>query len=146
MSQSAIKEWLRGCIEIPRNKWTQLPDNSQICYFKKDGKFVKSGYVKLHYSKDGEDYVRYGSKLGSWNGDKYYKEFTIKLSNIKQIYKRVSQDAIFEYKLIQLSMDKKIAELSARQDQLDAASKKIVRLIKKLHNIKSLEDMRNSLS
>jgi hypothetical protein len=146
MSKAEIDEWLKGCIEIPTSKWTTLPDNSQICYFKKDGGFVKSGFVKLSFEKEGERYIRYGSKLGSWSGDKYYKEFTLKLSNVKKLYKRVSQDAIFEYKLISAKISTRMKELETKQDDLDRSVKKVVMLIKKLHNIKSLDDIRNSAS
>jgi guanyl-specific ribonuclease Sa len=146
LTAAEIKEWLRGCIEIPKDKWRTIPDNSHVSYVKKDGKFVKGGFIRLQYSKDGEHYIRYGSKLASWPGDKYYREFTIKLSNTSKIYKRVSQDSIFEFKVMQMNFDKQMQTVIDRQDQLDGSIKKIVKLIKKLHNIKSLDDMRNSMS
>ncbi len=148
MTPKEVETYLKDCIKIPREKWMSLPDNSQIAYYKNDGKFVKSGYIKLAYSKDGEDYIRYGSKLCQMNNDKYYREFTIKLSNIKSIYKRVSQDAIWEYHIMQVkvdrmlaSFDKKITDMQERIDQNEKCSKKIVRLIKKLHKIESLNDL-----
>lgn len=148
MTPSEIEVYIKSCIKIPRSSWTSIPDNSQICYFKKDGKFVKSGFVKLSYSKNGNDFIRYGSKLSPMAGDKYYREFTINLSNISQIYKKVSQDAIWEYKLIRLETSKKmeefetkLAEMQERVDQSENSAKKIVKLIKRLHKIQSLDDL-----
>lgn len=155
MTEAEIELYLKNCIQIPRQSWMTIPDNSQICYYKKDGNFVKSGYIKLSYSKNGNDFIRYGSKLNAVPNDKYYREFTINLSNIKEIYKKVSQDAIWEYKIIRLEMAKKMEEfeqkLAKMQETVDQTDKKternregsekIVKLIKRLHKIKSLNDL-----
>ncbi len=149
MSDDEIQDYLKNCILIPKSKYTSLPDNSQICYFKNDGGFVKSGFIKLIYSKDGNDFIRYGSKFNTYGNDKYYKEFTINLSNVKELYKKIDQNAIFEYKIIKKDFtqqlteyDSKIEELQTKIESLESQNKKIIKLIKKLHNITSIDDIK----
>jgi hypothetical protein len=133
---------LQGSIKIPKSKWGSLPDNSEICYFRNDGKFVKKCFIKTFYEKSGDKYVICSNKLNRAQGDKYYSEYRLKLSNIKEIYKRVSQDSIIEYKLIKARLDKEIdvlketiSGLEARLTKEEESSKRIVKLIKHLHDI-----------
>lgn len=157
MTDEEIKEYLKGSILIPKSQWKELYDNSNISYIKTDGGFVKSGFIKLIYNKDNEDYIRYGSKLDKYTNDKYYKEFTVKFSNIKELYKKIDNSAIIEYKLIKerinttlskftediSNINDKINSLQDKINKLDENHIKVVKLIKTLHNIKSLDDIKN---
>lgn len=157
LSDDEIAEYLKGSILVPKSQWKDLYDNSNISYIKNDGGFVKSGFIKLIYNKDDEDYIRYGSKLDRYNNDKYYKEFTVKFSNIKDLYKKIDNSAIMEYKLIKENikntlsnftdeltrLDDKVNEMNEKIIKLDENHVKIVKLIKKLHNINSLDDIKN---
>ena len=157
LSDEEIAEYLKGSILVPKTQWKDLYDNSNISYIKNDGGFIKSGFIKLIYNKDDEDYIRYGSKLDRYNNDKYYKEFTVKFSNIKELYKKIDNSAIMEYKLIKenikntllsftdelIRLDGKVNEINEKLVKLDENHIKIVKLIKKLHNINSLDDIKN---
>jgi hypothetical protein len=157
LSDEEIAEYLKGSILVPKYQWKDLYDNSNISYIKNDGGFVKSGFIKLIYNKDDEDYIRYGSKLDRYNNDKYYKEFTVKFSNIKALYKKIDNSAIMEYKLIKENikntlsnfteeltrLDDKVNDMNEKIIKLDENHVKIVKLIKKLHNISSLDDLKN---
>jgi hypothetical protein len=156
LSDEEIAEYLKGSILIPKDQWKDLHDNSNISYIKNDGGFIKSGFIKLIYNKDDEDYIRYGTKLDRYANDSYYKEFTVKFSSIKKLYKKIDNSAIIEYKLINekikstLSgfteelklLDEKFNELNVKMVKLEENNVKIVNLIKKLHNLKSLEDIK----
>ena len=153
--QFSPEDYLKGCIEIPKERWVDIPLNSQICYYKNDNKFVKAGFVKLIFNKKDQDYMIYGTKLDKYTNDKYYKEFTIKLSNVKKLYKRIDQDAIVEYKLIKASIsntlkeyEKNILELNSKINILEERlnkeeknSRKILKLIKYLHKSESLDNI-----
>ena len=157
LSDEEIVEYLKGSILIPKTQWKDLYENSNISYIKNDGGFVKSGYIKLIYSKDDEDYIRYGSKLDRYNNDRYYKEFSVKFSNIKELYKKIDNSAIIEYKIIKtnikntlatftedlVKLDEKFNDLNEKINKLDENHIKIIKLIKTLHNIKSLDDIKN---
>lgn len=139
-----------GFILIPKNRWKQIPDNSQISYDRKDGKHVKSAYLKVSYSKDGEDYFLCGNKLNKYANDKYYSEYRLKLSNVDNIWKKISQDSIIEYKLIRAKLEAELSEMRSIIERLEErlkkeedSSKKIVKLIKHLHNIKNLDELKN---
>ncbi len=152
MSEDEIKEYLKDSILIPKADWLNLPDNAQISYFKKDGGFVKSGFIKLIYNKNDEDFIRYGSKLNSGYGDKYYKEFTVNLNNIDEIWKKVDQGAVKEYQIIKNKINssfteytERIQELEGKVAKLNDDNVKILKLIKKLHKLESLDDLKRQL-
>lgn len=152
LTDGEIEEYLKSSILIPKDKWKDLQDNSQISYFKKDGGFVKSGFIKLIYTKEDEDYIRYGSKLGAYHGDKYYREFTVKFSNIDKLYKRIDQGAITEYKLIKENINQILLKYTERIDELEVKLNKAndditrtLNLVKKLHKIENLNDLKKIL-
>lgn len=141
--------YLKGSIKIPKQKWDSMPENSEISYVRLDGKFVKKSYVKIFYEKNEEKYMLCSNKLQKFNNDKYYSEYRVKLSSVYDIYKRVSQDSIIEYKLIKAKLEKelnylktKIEGLEERIKNEEESSKKIIKLIKHLHNIKSLDELK----
>lgn len=156
LTESEIKEYLKSSISIPKDQWETLPVNSFISYIKEDGKFIKGGYVKLIFNKKNNTYMIYGTKLDKYNNDKYYKEFTINLSNIKEIYKKIDQSAILEYQIIKTNITKlidntnnKLEEILTRLSQsekkiikLEENHYKTLKLIKNLHNIKSLDNIK----
>lgn len=141
--------YLAGSIRIPKNKWTSLPENSEISYYRKDGKFVKKSFIKVFYEKNNEKYMMCSNKLAKYAGDKYYSEYRVKLSTLAEMYKRVSQDSIIEYKLIRVKLEKEletmkytIESLESRLKAEEESSKKIIKLIKHLHNISSLDQLK----
>lgn len=106
------QEYLKGSIKIPKDKWHILPEGSEISYYRDNGKFVKRAFIKLYYNKNDEDYFMCSNKLHKFPGDSYYSEFRLKLGAVTEIYKRISQDSIIEYKLIKAKLDQTIEELS----------------------------------
>lgn len=144
-------DYLKGSIKIPKSKWNSLPENSEISYIRKDGKFVKKSFIKIVYEKNGEKYMLCSNKLNKYANDKYYSEYRVKLSTLSELYKRVSQDSIIEYKLIKLKLEKELDSMRLRLENFEnrlkseeESSKKIVKLIKHLHNIKSLDELKSS--
>lgn len=165
MNTEEINDFLKNSILIPKEQWQQLPLNSFISYFKEDGKFVKGGYIKLIFSKKdsentddskGNSYLIYGTKLDKYNNDKYYKEFTINLSNIKEIYKKIDNSAVIEYQIIKNNFTKLLNSNNSKIDEiinkLNTFEKKInkleenhyktLKLIKNLHNINNLDNIK----
>jgi flagellar capping protein FliD len=52
------KSLLKGYIEVPRSKWGEIPVNSHIRYIKKDGTFVRGGFVVNHWlNKTGQPFI-----------------------------------------------------------------------------------------
>jgi hypothetical protein len=165
MTTEEINDFLKNSINIPKEQWQQLPINSFISYFKNDGKFVKGGYIKLIFNKNNSDnidnddnihYLIYGTKIDKYNNDKYYKEFTINLSNIKEIYKKIDNSALIEYQIIKNNITKLLNSNNSKIDEiinkLNTFEKKInkleenhyktLKLIKNLHNINNLDNIK----
>jgi hypothetical protein len=109
------------------------------------------------FKKKDIDYLIYSSKLDKYNNDRYYKEFTINLNNIKEIYKKVDTSAIIEYQIIKKDItaslskfvteiekiNNKLEELDNKINKVEENNKKTIILIKNLHKIKSLDDIKN---
>jgi len=152
LSEEEIQEYLKSSILIPKDKWKEIQDHSQISYYKQDGGFVKSAFVKLIYNKGEEDYILCSSKLSGYPGDKYYVEFSVKFSNIDKLYKRIDQGAITEYKLIKDNINQILTKYTERIDELEAKLNKAndditrtLNLVKKLHKIENLNDLKKIL-
>lgn len=156
ITEEEKKEYLKNSILIPKDQWEKLPVNSFISYVKNDNKFIKGGFIKLFFKKKDIDYLIYSSKLDKYNNDRYYKEFTINLNNIKEIYKKVDTSAIIEYQIIKKDItaslskfvteiekiNNKLEELDIKINKAEENNKKTIKLIKNLHNIKSLDDIK----
>ena len=157
MTDAEIKEYLKESILVPDEDWEKLSVGANISYYKKDGNFVKSGFIKAIYTNEGNTFIKYGTKLTTYPNDKYYKEFTVNMSNITEIYKRIDQSAILEYKIIKKSILSSMAAFAEKftiiENELKNINDKIIKLednhimtvrfIKKLHNIKSIDDIKN---
>ncbi len=156
LTKEEINEFLKNSINLPKEQWETLPINSYISYYKENGQFVKGGYVKLIFNKNETPYLIYGTKIDKYYNDKYYKEFTINLNTIKEIYKKIDQSAIIEYQIIKNNISKflettnnKLEEILLRLNNSDKKIKKLednhyktLKLIKTLHNIKTLDNIK----
>lgn len=156
LTDEDIKDYLKNSMSIPKDQWETIPVNSFISYYKEDNTFVKGGYVKLIFNKNNNIYLIYGTKLDKYQNDKYYKEFTINLTNIKEIYKKIDQSAIIEYQIIKNNISKlldnsnnkideiinKITNLEKKIIKLEENHYKTLKLIKTLHNIKTLDNVK----
>ena len=157
MSNEEILDYLKDSILIPKNDWDKLSVGSNISYYKNDGNFVKSGFIKAVYSNDGNDFIKYGTKLNTYYNDKYYKEFTVNTSNIKELYKKIDKSAVIEFKIMNKNilnsinafmdtiskLENELISINERISKLEDNHVKTIKFIKKLHNIKSIDDVKN---
>jgi len=157
MTPAEIKEYLADSILIPKTEWLKLSVGSHISYYKNDNNFVKSGFIKAIYHNEDNDFIKYGTKLTTYHSDKYYKEFTVNVNNIKELYKKIDPSAILEYQIIKKNitqsmntfLDKFVKIENELNDILNRISKlednhlKTIKFIKKLHNINTLEDIKH---
>lgn len=157
-------KYINNSILIPDKEWKNLPLNSYISYIKNDDVFVKGGYIKIIYDKEDKDeinntYMVLSNKLDKFSNDKYYKEFTVKLNNIKSIYKKINDSAFMEYQIIKNNISKFVQDMSdkyktyddvinsinSRLTKLEENNLKVIKLIKKLHNIDNIESYKNKI-
>lgn len=157
MSDDDIKLYLKDSILLPKSEWDKLSVGTNISYYKNDGNFVKSGFIKAIYSNDGNNFIKYGTKLDTYYNDKYYKEFTVNTSNIKELYKKIDKSAIIEFKIINKNilntinninenitkLENTINNINERINKLEDNHNLTIKFIKKLHNINSKDDIKN---
>jgi hypothetical protein len=157
MTDEEIIEYLKDSILVPKNDWDKLSIGSQISYYKNDGNFVKLGFIKAVYTNEGNDFIKYGTKLNTYYNDKYYKEFTVNTSNIKELYKKIDKSAVLEFKIINKNilnsinnmmesisiLENELNNMNEKMNKLEDNHIKTIKFIKKLHNIKSIDDVKN---
>jgi hypothetical protein len=157
MTDEEIIEYLKDSILVPKNDWDKLSIGSQISYYKNDGNFVKLGFIKAVYTNEGNDFIKYGTKLNTYYNDKYYKEFTVNTSNIKELFKKIDKSAVLEFKIINKNilnsinnmmesistLENELNNMNEKMNKLEDNHIKTIKFIKKLHNIKSIDDVKN---
>jgi hypothetical protein len=109
------------------------------------------------YTNEGNDFIKYGTKLNTYYNDKYYKEFTVNTSNIKELYKKIDKSAVLEFKIINKNilnsinnmmesistLENELNNMNEKMNKLEDNHIKTIKFIKKLHNIKSIDDVKN---
>ena len=157
MTPDEIKEYLADSILIPKAEWLKLSVGSHISYYKNDNNFVKYGFIKAIYHNEDNDFIKYGTKLNTYHSDKYYKEFTVNINNIKELYKKIDPSAILEYQIIKknitqsmntfldkfIKIENELNNILTRISKLEDNHLKTIKFIKKLHNINTLEDIKH---
>lgn len=85
LSDAEKTEKLKGYTLVPKDDWDNIPKGSTLKYQKKNGYWVKIGFLKNIYTKDKERYmlleVGYPGKDG-------HRMWNAKLSDIKEIYRK----------------------------------------------------------
>ena len=100
-------------------KWDEIPVGTHIRYYKKDGTFVRGGFVQNHWiSKDGEHVIYLANSLYR---NSNYKNWPVKHSNVKTIYIKKKEDDLYK------------EQAGERINELQTAIKRIVSYVKKLN-------------
>ena len=140
---------LQGCTEVPRDKWDTLDTDTYIRYLRKDGNFRIGGLVKnIWVSTNGKNIGKKVIQLSSNNSYKSNK-WNIVLDDVEKIWKKntigSSTTGNSDMEKINKSNIESIEYLTKTVDQLkidiskiNNEQQRIVNLIRKLHNIKSL--------
>ncbi len=135
---------LHGYELVLENEWEHIPYGTHIRYLRKDGAFRKGGYIKAIWrQKDskGIDTIKmdlvngFGTNNTSWS---------IYLNNIDKIWKKIDQSMEVSHNDSKLFEIKEEVEFLRAENQyikkelqnLGNEQRKILMLIKKLHNLK----------
>lgn len=141
-SDTQMSELLKNYEEVPKDKWGDLPINVHVRYTKTDGTFKRGGYVVNYYVSNKDDskgakMLRLKSNLTS-----KAKEWTINLSGIETLYQNKLfksaapvDTAIGGIKQTTDGLQNQVEQLVIEVSRLSNEQKRIIALIKKLHNI-----------
>lgn len=139
-TQDEINLLIKNTIIIPEDKWMNLEPGVFISYIKKDGTFVKGGYIQVvNQSKAKRKYFRI-----VFNQNSNSKGYTLYLDQIQTLYKKINETSYYELNAIRESYDKIINKLEDKINNLENLllnkieknkenNNKILKLIKKLH-------------
>jgi hypothetical protein len=140
-SNAQIKKLLEGYIEVPRDKWDDIPTRSHIRYIKKDGKFVRGGFVSNHWlNKEGDKFIhlansfaRKGKKPATW---------PMAHATVSRVFKKTGKDSGIEMDVVRTKTTEIIGQINrlvdvvkqqrVEIDKLKEDNKRIVMMLKKL--------------
>jgi hypothetical protein len=94
-----IKEMLVGYMQVPRDKWIDIPIESHVRYFKKDNTFVRGGFVINHWvNKDGKHFVHLAN--GFNKGTAGYATWPVAYESTDKIFKKLEPKNGIEMDLV----------------------------------------------
>lgn len=130
-----IQDMLADYFPVERDMWNKVPAGNQIRYVKvgpgpRESRFKGGGFVKSRYMKENKDYFLVENFPYGKVGDHGYIMFTLDVSTVEELWKKIAPAAFIEVKLLVASLDKsnaqvaelnkKVAELSAKVAKLEA--------------------------
>lgn len=86
-TKEQIRKLLTGYIEVPLAKWSDIPLTAHIRYVKKDGSFVRGGFVTNHWlNKDGKPFMHVANNLKK--DAPGYKTWPMAHENVAKVFKK----------------------------------------------------------
>jgi hypothetical protein len=112
-------ELITGYTIIPKDQWGSIPDKSFIRYSKRDGSFVKGGYI-LYKTSDTPDGMITSFKLSTKKPPQKGSEYVAYLAEIDKIFKRPPDNYVIEHNL----RNKQLTDIVAVINQLKSSGGK----------------------
>lgn len=136
-----IKGLLNGYIEVPVDKWSDIPVNSHIRYFKKDGTFVRGGFVTSHWlNTEGKHFIHLANSFKKRIPG--YATWPMAHESVTKIYKKPDAKNGIEMEVVRGKTAEIIGQINKlvdvvkqqklRLDSQDADIKKLYSVIKQL--------------
>lgn len=142
-TQEQIKSLLNGYIEVPPDKWKDIPIESHIRYFKNDGTFARGGFVTNHwFNKDGKPFIHLANNFKK--KVKGYATWPIAHESISKIYKKPDAKGSIEMDVVRGKTGEIISQINKlvdvvkvqknRLDNQEEEIRKLYRIVKQLAN------------
>lgn len=140
-SQEQIRELLSGYIEVSKELWTDIPINSHIRYFKKDGTFVRGGFVTSHWlNKEGKPFIHLANSFKKRSAG--YATWPMAHESVAKIFKKPDAKSGIEMDVVRGKtaeiigqINKLVDVVKAQKNRLDAQEadlKKLYAVVKLL--------------
>jgi hypothetical protein len=140
-SNEQIKGLLVGYIEVPKDKWSDIPTNSHIRYFKKDGTFVRGGFVTNHWlNKQGKPFIHLANNFKKKAPG--YATWPMAHESVSRIFKKPDANSGIEMDVVRGKTAEIIGQINKlvdvvkqqkiRLDAQDADMKRIHSLIRQI--------------
>lgn len=112
-------EALVGYKELSEEEWSKLPVRAHVRYLRKDGSWKPGGYVRNHFTKDGQSGMYLENKFDSKAAG--YASWPIMQLDIKKIWVRapiVEEDEITKIKQYCKALEARLSATEARFEKL----------------------------
>jgi hypothetical protein len=109
-----IRKLLEGYIQVARPKWHEIPTNSHIRYFKKDGSFARGGFVTNHWQKDGQHVIHLATSIRA--GGPGYTTWPTFHDNMTRVFKKPDQHSGIEMDVVRVKLNEYKAQLNKLVD------------------------------
>jgi len=129
LSPEEIQELLKDYVLVPQEKWRNIPIMSHLRYERTDGGFRKGGFLYRSWDKDGVWMFQFVANPRGAPGKG--ASWVVKGNTILRIWEKNKSAPTKNLK----SLISEIEQIKVRQVQLANEQKRIITLIKKLHNI-----------
>lgn len=142
-TQDQINGLLSGYIQVSVDKWADIPVSSHIRYFKKDGTFVRGGFVTSHWlNKEGKPFIHLANSFKK--NSKGYATWPMAHESVTKIFKKVDAKSGIEMDAVRgktteiIGQINKLVEVVKQQrNRLDSQEedlKKLFAIVKRLAN------------
>lgn len=140
-SQEQIRGLLSGYIEVSNELWADIPINSHIRYFKKDGTFVRGGFVTSHWlNKEGKPFIHLANNFKKRSAG--YATWPMAHESVAKIFKKPDANSGIEMNVVRGKtaeiigqINKLVDVVKAQKNRLDSQEadlKKIYAVVKRL--------------
>lgn len=142
-SQEQIGSLLNGYIDVPREKWKDIPVDSHIRYIKKDGTFARGGFITNHwFNKEGKPFIHLANNFKK--KAKGYATWPIAHESVSKIYKKPDAKGSIEMDVVRGKTGEIISQINKlvdvvkvqknRLDNQEEEIRKLYRIVKQLAN------------
>jgi hypothetical protein len=63
LTDAQIANLIKGYEVLPSTAWSDIPVNTHIRYTKRDGSFVRGGFVINHWARDGKQFIHVANNI-----------------------------------------------------------------------------------
>jgi hypothetical protein len=140
-TQDQIKELLNGYIEVSKHLWADIPTGSHIRYFKKDGTFVRGGFITNHWlNKEGKQFIHIANSFKK--NSVGYATWPMAHESVEKIFKKPDTKSGIEMDVVRSKTAEIIGQINKlvdvvkeqknRIDLQEAEIKKLYTIVKRI--------------
>ena len=132
-TREQIKGLLSGYIPVDENKWSDIPVESHIRYLKKDGVFVRGGFVTNHWlDKKGNKFIHLSNNLNK-NADGY-ATWPMAHNSVQRVFKKINKKNGIEMDVVRGKTAEIIEQINKLVDVVKNQGARLDRLEQRLIN------------
>ena len=141
-TEAQIKELLVGYIQVAVDRWVDVPVGSHVRYVKRDGVFVRGGFVTSHWlNAEGKKFIHLANNIA--RGGTGYVTWPVAHESLVTLYKKVDAKSGIEIDVVREKTSEMIGQINRlvdvvkaqknRLDALESDQKKMLAIIRKLN-------------